>query len=66
MRDLLRRFFSGNTAANVPHAIAGCQDCRMTECGREKFSACEYRLAREATLKAQAAEEAKTEAKTEA
>jgi hypothetical protein len=56
MLELLRRFFSRDMTANVPHAIAACQDCRSTDCGREKFTACEYRLAREAALKAQAAQ----------
>jgi hypothetical protein len=62
MLGLLRRFFSKDMITNVPYAIAACQDCRSTECGRDKFTTCEYRLAREAALKAQAAQATKARA----
>jgi hypothetical protein len=62
MLELLRRFFSKQLVADVPHAVAACQDCRAVECGRDKFATCEYRLAREATLKAQAEQDAKANA----
>jgi hypothetical protein len=41
----------------VPLAVAACEDCRKTQCRDEEFAHCEYRLARQAALRACAAQE---------
>jgi hypothetical protein len=57
--ERLWRFLSRQIVADVPDAYAACQDCLTSECNRDKFEHCEYRLAREAALQARAAQEAK-------
>jgi hypothetical protein len=57
MREWLRRLFSGQIIADVPLAVAACEDCRKTQCRDEEFAHCEYRLARQAALRACAAQE---------
>jgi hypothetical protein len=61
MLERLWGFFSKHIIADVPDAVAACQDCLTSECSRDKFEHCEYRLTREAALRERAAQEGKVQ-----
>jgi hypothetical protein len=48
----VRTFIMRQIVDDVPADMDGCLDCGAVQCVDQKYNTCQYRLAREATLKA--------------